>query len=133
MTTATLAGAPDDDAFERARRLLMIELNATPLTDPCAAAQAKPQLSKTFKAALVAQIHRSVHVHGLTDAFRVIDAAYPDLTAQGHCTDAAVIAACGPLYGGLDHYRPATQAMLRDEARSLLTNAIAVVLEPKVA
>ncbi|OXM47502.1 hypothetical protein [Amycolatopsis alba] len=133
MTTATLAGAPDDDAFDHACRLFMVELNAIPLTDLPTDTQKNPQLTNAFKAALITQVHRSAHVHGLTEAFRVVDAAYPDLTAHGHCTDAAVLAACGPLYGGLHHYRPATQAMLRDEARSLLTNAIAAVLDAKAA
>ncbi|WP_410585431.1 hypothetical protein [Amycolatopsis sp. lyj-108] len=133
MTTATLAGAADDDAFERAYRLFITELNAVPISHFPAGATENLQLTTTFKAALVAQVHRSVRIHGLTDAFRVVDAAYPDLTVNGQCTEAAVLAACGPLYGGLDQYRPATQTMLRDEARSLLTNALAEVLETRTA
>ncbi|RSN60536.1 hypothetical protein DMH01_14615 [Amycolatopsis sp. WAC 04182] len=131
MATATLAGAADDDAFERACRLLIAELDAVPLSEQPSRGIKRCQLTTAFKAALIAQVHRSVHVHGLTDAFRVVDAAYPDLTVNGQCTEAAVLAACGPLYGGLDQFRPATQTMLRAEARSLLTNALAEVLESR--
>lgn len=123
MTTATLAGAADDDAFDRACRLIIAELNAVPLAD----------LTAAFKTALMTQVHRSVHIRGLTEAFRVVDAAYPDLTVDGQCTEAAVLAACGPLYGGLDHYRPATQTVLRAQARSILTNALAAVLDTRAA
>ncbi|MGY6658635.1 hypothetical protein ACXIZN_41400 [Amycolatopsis sp. TRM77291] len=133
MTTATLAGAADDDAFERACRLIIAELNAVPLSRFSPQVKEPPQLTTAFKAALIAQVHRSVHIHGITDAFRVVDAAYPDLTVTGQCTEAAVLSACGPLYGGLDHYRPATQTMLRHEARSLLTKALAEVLKARTA
>ncbi|MFE5567027.1 hypothetical protein ACFQ68_18725 [Amycolatopsis japonica] len=128
MATALLAGAADD-AFDRACRLLMDELSAIPLTYTADGALSKPQLNTSFKAALIAQVHRSVHIRSLTEAFRVVDAAYSDLTVYGQCTEAAVHAACGALYGSLDPYRPAMQTMLRDKARSMLNNALAVVIQ----
>ncbi len=133
MTTATLVGAADDDAFDRACHLLRAELNAIPLAGFPSASQGMPRLTAAFKAALIMQVHRSVHIHSLTEAFRVVDAAYPDLSADGQCTDAAVLAACGPLYGGLDHYPPTTQATLREKTRSLLTKALAEALQARTA
>ncbi|UJW32533.1 hypothetical protein L3Q67_01720 [Saccharothrix sp. AJ9571] len=122
----SIPATTDDPAFELACHLVETQLNGRRLPDAPGSVTGPLQQLRQRKARLIRAVNQSPHVRFLTEAFRVVDAAFPHLTAAGACTEAAVTAACGPLYGDLDHYRTSTQRALRSKARSILTRAITV-------
>ncbi|WP_158889030.1 hypothetical protein [Amycolatopsis anabasis] len=136
MSTSALdapAAADDAAVFDNACTLIETEFNTRRITTGPTHFFEHLYRIRQHKAALVRAVNQSIHVHYLTEAFRVVDAAYPYLTSDGRCTDAAVTAACDPLYGGLAGYRTSTQRMLRQEARGILTRAIAAADGTEVA
>lgn len=128
----TPADSDDDTTFNHACHLLDTELNARPIRLGPAHLSEHVYSIRQHKAELIRAVNQSIHVHYLTEAFRIVDAVYPHLTSNGRCTDAAITAACEPLYGGLAGYRVSTQRMLAQEARDILTHALATVADAEV-
>jgi hypothetical protein len=114
------------DDYDRASELVRNELGGVALATPGKRSFTSGGV-RGHKAAVVREVARSPRIRSVTQAFRVVDAAYPFFSLDDQCTEEAVTAACGPLYGGLSGYRVSTAQMLRAEARTILTRAIATL------
>jgi len=114
------------DDYDRAAELVRNELGGVALATQ-GNSYVKGSGISGHKAAAIREVARSPRIRSVTEAFRVVDAAYLFFSLDDQCTEEAVTVACGPLYGGLASYRVSTAQMLRAEARTILTRAIATV------
>jgi hypothetical protein len=82
------------DDYDRAAELVRNKLGGVAL-----ATQGKRHLRcaevRAHKAAVVREVARSPHIRSVTEAFRVVEAAYPFFSPDDQCTEEAMTAACG--------------------------------------